>query len=152
MLTLRDQEPGKLMNRASLALKWLKDNGFSPTRQYNEPPPSMPDYDPIALEAELNDRAPVTMTNGNELTFEADELFANVSKGKTYWKGKGGRFSQYGVTIWPEVLEDAMKSGLITEEELDPMRSYPLGGLVACYVENDNGKPQKVTRLVNLRR
>lgn len=154
MLTLRDQDSGKLMHRASVALKWLKENGFSPTRPQVAPPPLFPDDDdPIAREAELDDRRRPVQSNGDDgLTFEASELFAQTSKGKTYWKIKGGRFSQYGVTVWPEVLNEAIKDGLILgDDELDPMRTYPLFGLVAHYVENDKGQPQKVTRLAQAR-
>lgn len=155
MLTLRDQDSTQLMDRVSKALKWLKENGFSPTRQYNEPAPPplfLDDDDPIAREAELDDRRPV-QSNGDseEMFFQAHELVANVSAGKTYWKVKadGGKFGKYGVTVWPEVLEEAIKAGLIPEEELDPRITYQLTGLLAGYIETDKGR--KITRLSKAR-
>jgi hypothetical protein len=37
-----------------------------------------------------------------ELTFQASQLVATVNDSKTYWKVKGGKFTKYGVTIWPD--------------------------------------------------
>jgi hypothetical protein len=63
--------------------------------------------------------------------------------GKTYWSVKGGRWSQFGVRIWPEVLEAAG----FNAEELDPARVYDLKGHRAEIVLKVDGKPDKVTQL-----
>jgi hypothetical protein len=77
------------------------------------------------------------------LTFESSQLAGSVHNGKTYWKVKGGRFSKFGVTVWPEVLEQiGIKTG-----SLDPRQAYDLDNYVCEYVEKD-GKPDKVVRFV----
>lgn len=151
MLTLRGSDAGKLMTRALKALGWLKDHNFTPSRQPMQPAPVNHPADPTPAEREADFRqdyhAPQTPDAG-ELTFMAEKLTANVTGGKTYWKVMGGRFAKYGVTVWPEVLNAAIANGLLPgDDELNPMREYDLAGLTACYVEND-GKPQKVTRLI----
>jgi len=78
-----------------------------------------------------------------ELMFDAVELEGSTKGDRTYWKVKGGKFSKYGVTIWPEVLEAAD----FAVEELDPARTYDLEGYTAYYVEKDDGKPDKVVNL-----
>ena len=70
------------------------------------------------------------------------ELVVTMAGGKTYWKVKGGQFTKFGVTVWPEVLKDA---GLATD--LDPMQVYSLQGYKAFYVTKDEGKPDKVVKL-----
>jgi hypothetical protein len=88
---------------------------------------------------------PVAGGNGNgDLTFQAQTLVANISEGNTYWKVKGGKWSQYGVTIWPEVLAAAG----FEPDGLDPTQPYDLSGYTAQYIINDKGNPQKVTALV----
>jgi hypothetical protein len=160
MLTLRGDEAGPLMVRSLKALEWLVEHKFTPTRQPLQPlaQPAPPDPTPAEREAELRGMpipahqptAPATVDPG-ELTFEAEKLAATVNGGKVYWKVSGGRFSKFGVTIWPEVLNAACATGMIAcDDELNPMHEYDLTGLTACYVEND-GKPQKVTRLIKSR-
>lgn len=79
--------------------------------------------------------------NGGEQVFDATELVATVNNGKAYWKVKGGPWTQFGITAWPEVLESA---GLTN---LNPMETYSLTGWTAYYtVDGQNRK--KVTRLV----
>lgn len=76
----------------------------------------------------------------DELTFEAETLSSNTSDGKTFWKVKGGRWSKWGVTIWPEALADA---GLAVK----PGEAYSLKGWTAHYVAKPDGQPEKVVRL-----
>ena len=76
--------------------------------------------------------------------FVVDTFIANVVSGKVYWKAKGGPFKQFGVTVWPEVFAAA---GITN---LDPMRENPVQGYKALYVNNEQGKPQKVTALLKL--
>ena len=75
------------------------------------------------------------------LTFMAESLVATVHEGKAYFKCRGGRFSKFGVTIWPEVLEAA---GL---KNLDPMKIYDMHGYTAEYVVKEDGKSDKIIRL-----
>jgi len=77
-----------------------------------------------------------------EEMFEAEQLVANMSSGKTYWKVKGGKYGKFGVAVWPEVLDAA---GLASDK-LDPSQVYDLAGYKAFTVSSE-GKPQKVTRL-----
>ncbi len=76
-----------------------------------------------------------------EDTFQCATLSASITDGKIYWKVKGGRFSQYGVTVWPEVLEAAGFTNL------DPLTPYNLAGWTATIAVTSEGKAQKVTRL-----
>ena len=75
------------------------------------------------------------------LVFMAESLVATVHEGKSYFKVRGGRFSKFGVTIWPEVLEAA---GL---KNLDPMKAYDMHGYTAEYVLKEDGKADKVIAL-----
>ena len=60
------------------------------------------------------------------------------------WVVQGGNFTKFGITCWPEVLEDA---GIA--EHLDPLTdNLPEGQWLAYYIENAQGKPDKVTKLV----
>lgn len=79
---------------------------------------------------------------GATLTFPAADLVGTVDGGKQYWKVKGGRFTQYGVTVWPEVLE---ASGF---DDLEPGGIYPLTGYTAHYTTKEDGKPEKIVALV----
>lgn len=96
---------------------------------------------PLALPPQATQ--PPQAGQGGELTFNAEKLTATVSDGKTYWKVKGGQFSQYGVTIWPEVLAAAGFSA----DDMNPTTVYNLNGYQAYYSLNDKGKPAKVTLL-----
>jgi len=74
--------------------------------------------------------------------FEASELVATINNGKAYWKVKGGKYTQYGVTVWPEVLQAAGFA-----DDLDPMQTYSLNGYMATICFKDDGKVDKVTQL-----
>ena len=84
--------------------------------------------------------APGYQTGGS---FEAQTLLAQVSEGKTSWRVKGGRFSQYGLIIYPETLVAAG----FDVDQLDPLQVYSLAGYTAEYVNKDDGKPKKVVKL-----
>ncbi len=79
-----------------------------------------------------------------EISFDAEYMDATVTAGKKpLWKVKGGKFMEWGVTIWPEVLEAA---GL---GEQDTSQLISLVGYTAyCNEFNDKGNPKKVARLV----
>jgi hypothetical protein len=78
--------------------------------------------------------------------FTAERMSVEMKDEKYYYKVIGKPFTQYGVTVWPEVLEDA---GL----DVTPGQPVPnIAGWRADYIEalNKNNKmtPQKVTRLL----
>ena len=92
---------------------------------------------------------PVPPPTGNapppteDLFFDAERLVGSTSGDKTYFKVQGGKFSKYGVTIWPEVLEAAG----FNPDQLDPKTTYDLTGYTAYYSLKDNGKEDKVINL-----
>jgi hypothetical protein len=86
----------------------------------------------------ISDSQPAT-----PLTFEADKLSVTVSEGKKYVKVKGGKFQQFGVSVWPEVL----KAAGIDWDKLDPMKGEYQIDMIALYALNEKGKPSKVTQL-----
>jgi len=78
--------------------------------------------------------------------FEAVELVGSSTGGKNYWKVKGGRFTKFGVTIWPE----ALKAAGFAVDKLDVSKTYRLDGYVAYYITTEkDGKvvPDKVIAL-----
>ena len=86
---------------------------------------------------------------GNEITIKtitADRLSVSMKDGKYYYKVIGKPFTEYGITVWPEVFEAA---GLTVKPDALP-------NIAGWYVEysekpaNDKGKvwPDKVTRLL----
>jgi hypothetical protein len=75
-------------------------------------------------------------------TFDAERLVGSTQGDKVYWKVQGGKFSKFGVTVWPEVLEAA---GFAAEQ--DPTQEYNLEGYTAYYTLKDDGKPNKVVNL-----
>ncbi len=78
-----------------------------------------------------------------EQSFAASQLVGSVADGKAYWKVKGGQFTKFGVTVWPEVLQASGfdLNGLVAGS------SYSLEGRTAYYVCKADGKPDKVTRI-----
>jgi len=107
------------------ALKWLLDH----------------DYEPATVTRQQPAANPQPPTGGS---FLADKLTATVDDGNAYWKVRGGQYTKFGVTIWPEALVDAG----FDFDELNPMKPVDLSGWTAHYVLNDNGKPKKVVKLV----
>jgi len=87
--------------------------------------------------------------HGNEIkikTITAERLSVSMKDGKYYYKVVGKPFTDYGITVWPEVFEAA---GLTVSPDALPN----IAGWQADYVEkpaNDKGKvwPDKVTRLL----
>lgn len=77
------------------------------------------------------------------ITFAAKNLIANMHKGKYYWKVTGGSYHLHGITIWPEILEEAG----INPDELDPLKPLDLAGYVATCEANEKGNPNKVIKL-----
>ncbi|MCW5877853.1 MAG: hypothetical protein KIS80_03165 [Anaerolineales bacterium] len=95
-----------------------------------------------------NDRVPGA--NGEAApavkTFEVESIKLAAGGEHPRWVVKGGSFTKFGVTCWPETLEAAGLSGL------DPLKdNRPQGAWLAHYCErqNDEGRwvPDKVLRL-----
>ena len=86
---------------------------------------------------------------GNDLpevkTITADSLSVSMKDGKYYYKVIGKPFTQYGITVWPEVLEAA---GVMFNDPGHPTTS--IAGWRADYVEEikDGKKRMKITRLL----
>lgn len=97
-------------------------------------PLSQPPY-PASRPAANGSAAPA-----GALTFAADTLSVKVEEGKTFFKVKGGKFSKFGVTVWPEVLEAA---GI--DPQHIPVAGLSLKGWTAHYTETDGR--QKVVHL-----
>jgi hypothetical protein len=114
------------------ASEWMMDHGYKPGGSNGHATASAPAAP-----------APSNGGNGNGQSFIAESLVANVMDGKVYWAVQGGQFTQYGVRIWPEVLEAAGYD----PDELDPTEKHDLDGITAYYTENDEGH-KKVTSLV----
>ncbi len=87
--------------------------------------------------------------HGNEIKIKsitAERLSVSMKDGKYYYKVVGKPFTEYGITVWPEVFEAV---GL----EVKPDALPNIAGWYVEYTEkpaNDKGKiwPDKVTRLL----
>ena len=122
------------------AVKHLeKFAGFSPTKgTYTSPDLSHASAgQPTPEQAETPDR------NG-DLTIQVSNIKLASGGDHPRWVVQGGNFTKYGITCWPEVLEEA---GLT--DKLNALTdNLPEGQWLAYYVENAQGKPDKVTKLV----
>ena len=132
--TLRDVDEMALLTRFAKFTQHLESKGVTPKPVGKQPaeystPPGSP---------------PVTQNQtASTETFDAETLVATVTDGTVYWKVQGGPFSKYGVSVWPEVLQE---TGFILED-MDPGMKYDLTTYSAHYVRNESGKPKKVVRL-----
>lgn len=86
------------------------------------------------------------------LSFQTELLEMTMNRGKTYWKIKGHPFMNYGVTIWPEVLEAAGYNVEQLQAEVSQADNWQIEfkGYTATYAEKTkDGKtfPDKVTSL-----
>ena len=147
--TLRDVDEYVLLTRFSDFVKKLEEYYVTPKGKANgnsKPVPVSPTPTETPTPSPTPTPAPVQPVNvpveeqGTQ-TFDAELLVGSTSGDKVYWKVQGGQFSQYGVTIWPEVLEAAEITNL------DPAKTYDLTGFTAYYTLKDNGKPGKVVNL-----
>jgi len=85
---------------------------------------------------------------GEPLFIEVENIKLASGGDNPRWVVQGGNFKQYGITCWPEVLEEA---DLL--QYLDPMKDNPPKvSLKAYYLlkTNDKGKevPDKVVKVV----
>jgi len=152
LFTLRGHSEADLQERLQRRISSLVDSGWVAFDVYVDqrraerevngnskaaqiPPPALP-AGPAAA-------APPLPQPTGELTFPAKALAGTVSGGKPYWKVKGGKFSQHGVSIWPEALAAAG----FDPDQLNVMTVYNLEGYTATYIINDKGQPHKVVKL-----
>jgi len=148
--TLRDNDEDALMTRFARFVGILaqyqvqpKAVGQQPIQISGSPQPSAPQ--PPASNPPATPPPSTTQAASNSaLSFHADTLAATLADGKTYWKIKGGRFSKWGINVWPEVL----KSAGYDTDTLDVRQPVNMQGWTAYYTEDENGKPTKVTQLV----
>jgi hypothetical protein len=77
----------------------------------------------------------------DDLSFVTETISVSITNEKKFFKVKGGKYSKFGVTAWPEVLHSI---GMNTENA--EAKEYPFPGYKATYVLKD-GKPSKVTKL-----
>jgi len=131
--TIRSVDNDTLLSDMGDLIKKLEALGVTPKQVGKQPdtPVSQNTPPPTKQEAAVYD------------TFDAEELVGSMNKGNTYWKVKGGKFSKYGVTIWPEVLAEAG----FNVDALDPAQVYSLDGYEAMYITKEDGKPDKVVKL-----
>lgn len=85
-------------------------------------------------------QTPAAPQNGNGQTFACTEMSAVVNAGKVRWIVKGGQFTKFGVTCWPEVLA---KTGV----KFDPTEVYNMAGWTATYTLKEDGKPDKIINM-----
>ena len=138
--TLRDDDEDVLLEKQILFMNKLSEGGVHPypaTRQPegNGSPP------PASVPPPASDPPPQTQ---EDLFFEAESMAATTESGKApRWKVKGGKYMEWGVTIWPEVLEAAG----FDPNGLDPSTVYNLEGYTAYCEANEKGNPKKVVNL-----
>ena len=90
----------------------------------------------------------IPQTSGQRLIFHAETLKGNFIDGKWYWVVFGPDMprqrAKFGMRIWEEGLATA---GIIAHT-LRPEQPPSLRGYLAEYVLNDEGKPDKIIRLI----
>ena len=147
MFTLRDADETALLARLVEYFKKLENEfNIQPTRkpkpngngsQNTVPPQPTGAPQPVAPQPTGE-----PLIDAMDLYFAAETMEATVTAGKQpLWKVKGGKFTEYGVTIWPEVLEAANLGGQ------DVSQVISLVGYLAYYELNENGNPKKVVNL-----
>ena len=139
-ITSREDSPEMAAEAIMVAIEHLGVTwGFSPA----------PDFSKVVktatIDAGLPETPKVPMTDRNgELTIQVSNIKLASGGEHPRWVVQGGNFKKFGITCWPETLEEA---GL--KDKLDPLSdNTPEGQWLAYYVENAQGKPDKVTKLV----
>lgn len=133
MITLRGETGAEVIHKIDQVSDWLDKHAEAVN------------VEPTPADVKATNPAPAPAAQQKqpsaEQSFSATTISATVSEGKTTWRVKGGQFEKFGVICYPEVLRAA-------QLELDPTQVYSLNGWTAYYAVKDDGKPQKVTRLV----
>jgi hypothetical protein len=155
LFTMRAGVTGKMAvdfaKNLSAFSAWMVEHGYTPegngySRSHSAVAPSaqsLPSTSsaPLPVQSDAQPLHPA-----NSLSFAAETLTGSVNKGKIYWKIRGGPFSKFGVTVWPEVLQSAG----IEPSTLDPMQEYKLNGYNAMYqtvIKDGKENPEKVVAL-----
>ena len=137
---------GMVMEDVGRFLHYMKDKGWNfdgyaaakpaEAPQTPQPPdPNEPQY------TNVDD-------SGSELppvkSFVAERLSVKMEDGKYFYKVMGGQFNQWGISVWPEVLEACRIN--VT----DPASPPSINGWTAEYTEiqKDGKTRRKVTRLL----
>lgn len=149
------QTRAEMMDKA-LSVGWTVGTAGQPAPERIPTGGGVPDLPPDFdnYPAPAAQPAPANRTNGHaqpaqavEATesFQAETLVGSVADGKVFWKVKGGKFSQWGVTVWPETL----KAAGFDVAQLNPATpgGYSLAGFTAHYTLKDDGKAKKIVRL-----
>lgn len=145
-VTIRDDNPDKLIQELRNVEQKLMKAGCIPMDAYVDQRKATREQSKqsnVTPPIKASNGHPPTTTQQTDLSFDASLLVGSMANGKTYWKVQGGQFSQFGVTIWPEVLVEA---GFFVDD-LDPAQTYNLDGYIAHYVLNDKSKPSKIVKL-----
>lgn len=158
-ITLRGMTYAQIATQAKAARAWISEHADEPhipggngqreaaqpkqAKQPSTPPlPDEPVYEDIVPAGPEHAGSTTTIPTSDTLTFKPEILVASVTEGKVYWKVKGGHWSKYGVSIWPEVLDAAQLT------DLDPTQQYSLTHFkTAVYINNEKGQPSKVLQL-----
>ena len=140
-ITAREDSPEMAAEALMVAIEHLgKTKGFAPAPDFSKVVKSVDKPDQSA--SPIFDK-PSTDRNG-DLTIQVSNIKLASGGDHPRWVVQGGNFTKYGITCWPEVLEEA---GLT--DKLNPLTdNLPEGQWLAYYVEDDKQRPDKVTRLV----
>lgn len=158
LFTIRQEDNTKLMTELENLMSTLGGLGFTPKPQVKEPAPAAPVENKTAPSPaapsvaapqppdpwEGSDNGPrQVQLEGNEIL--VDVIERHVTDGKASYKVKGGRYAKFGITVWPEVLDEIEDVNF----EFDQNGAYiPARQTVAQYVTKTNDKgdivPQKV--------
>ena len=143
--TLRDDDEAALMDRFAAFVLKLEESHVVPKpvgQQATTPPQNAQNGSGGAQSAPPTVSTPPAAAAHPDgpLTFQAVDMVGSTSQGKTYWKVRGGQFTKFGVTIWPETLKVAG----FDMDALDPAEVYDLTGYKAFYILNaEKSTPEK---------
>ncbi len=74
----------------------------------------------------------------------AERLSVEMKDGKFYYKVIAKPYTKFGITVWDETL----KAAGVVVDHANPQNTPNISGWNVEYILNDQGKPQKVTRLL----
>ena len=152
--TIRATDTDKLLEAQADMIKRLEAIGVQPKGGLRDittgkPAPVSPPPATATAQAILDQPPPVqaeALVDNASYTFEAERLVCEVKGEKNYWKVQGGKYSQHGVRIWPEIMDAAGFEW--AEADVEDGYTYGLGpGWTAYYTLNDKGQAHKVVNL-----
>ena len=148
-ITAREDSPEMAAEALMVAIEHLgKTTGFTPAPDFSKAVKSAPVNATATSKPVEQDAFPLETTtvklDATPLTIQVSNIMLASGGEHPRWVVQGGSFTKYGITCWPETLEEA---GL--KDKLDPLSdNLPEGQWLAYYVEDDKQRPDKVTRLV----